>query len=214
MGPVENLILNILTRASDIFVNFSDNLFGGKIEFNEKMNQFIESVKSIDWFSNCGKNYTKKLFYNYCLETEKKSIKKLNYLRNYKGFVTLENLNIQADRRLDSYLTKYHKKEHDWTWNKLIGVINKQFTNNFINIDNDFSNKFYTKKNNYIYRIFRNILCELFFVEHIPNLPIFYNNVFEVFIDGHVIIGWEGKFNWNDFNEKPIDPTDSKLIIF
>jgi hypothetical protein len=214
MEPVENSILNILTRVDDVLGNFFDNLLGGKIEFNKKMNQFIESVKTIDWFSNCGKNYTKNIFYNYYLEGEEKSIKKLNYIRDYKGFVTLGNLLIQADRRLGSYLTKHHKKEHDWTWNKLADVINKQFANNFINIDNYFSNKFNTKKNNFIYRIFRNTLFELFFVDHIPNLPIFYDNIFEIFIDGHIIIGWEGKFNWNDFNEKPIEPIDGKLVIF
>jgi hypothetical protein len=214
MGSVENSILNILTRADDVFGNFLDNLLGGKIEFNEKMNQFTESVKTIDWFSNCGKNYTKKIFYDYCLETEEKTIKKLNYIRDYKGFVTLGNLLIQADGRFGSYLTKHHKKEHDRTWNKLADVINKQYANNFINIDNYFSDKFNTKKNNIIYRIFRNTLFELFFVNHIPNLPIFYNNIFDIFIDGHTIIGWEGKFNWNDFNEKPIEPIDGKLVIF
>jgi hypothetical protein len=214
MGSVENSILNILTRADDVFGNFFDNLLGGKIEFNEEMNQLAESVKTIAWFSNCGKNYTKKIFYNYYLEAEEKSIKKLNYKRDYKGFVTLGNLLIQADRRLGSYLAKHHKKEHDRTWNKLADVINKQFANDFINIDDRFSSKFKTTGNNFIYRIFRNTLVELFFADHIPSLPIFYNNIFEIFIDGHIIIGWEGKFNWNDFNEKPIEPVDGELIIF
>jgi len=40
-----------------------DNLFGEKIVFTDEMNQFIETVKEIEWFKNCGKIYQKELFY-------------------------------------------------------------------------------------------------------------------------------------------------------
>ena len=197
-----------------------DNVFGRKILFTDEMNQFIETVKEIEWFHNCGKLYQKKLFYNYEMENKKNVSKKLNYIRNYKGFITLENFFITVDRRIINYLTENEKSYH-WTWNKLADVINKRYMNNsneinFIEIDNNYSKQFNLKKNKrIIYQIFRNTLFELFFMNYIQNLPLFYTNIFEIYKGGHIIIGWEGNEIEKDlWSKEMIKTTDGKIIIY
>jgi hypothetical protein len=128
-----------------------DNMLGRKIVFTDEMNKFIEIVGNIEWFNNCGNIYTKKLFYNYDLENTKNISKKLNYIRDYKEFVTLENLFIMADRRLANYLKKNDERDFNWTWNKLADIINKRFMDNakeinFMEIDNNYNIKFNVKK--------------------------------------------------------------------
>ena len=200
-----------------------DNIFGRKIEFNDKMNELIETVKGINWFSNCGKVYTKDLYFNYKLENENNTLKKLNQKRNYKEFVILENLFIAADRRKDLFLYRHHYKEHQYTYNKLMDRINKRFMNNineinFVEIDSNYWNKFNInnrKKYTSIYGIFRITLAELFFDSYISNIPIFYNHIFEIYKDGHIVVGWEGKAIEKElWNEEPIKQTDGKIIIY
>ena len=196
-----------------------DNLFGKKIIFTNEMNQFIEKVKEIEWFNNCGKIYQKKLFYNDELENIKNASKKLNYIKNHKEFVILENIFITADRRITNYLKENNEKEYNWTWNKLADVINKRFMDNsseidFMKIENNYCIKFNVKNNRMIYKIFRSILVELFFIKYIPNLPLFYNAIFEIYKDGHIIIEWEGKqIEAELWSKEPVKKTDGKIII-
>jgi hypothetical protein len=201
-------------------MNFLDNLFGKKIIFNNEINKFINCNKKIEWFNNCGKIYQKKIFYNYELENKKNVSKKLNYIKNYKEFVILENLFIVADSRINNYLRENSKKDFNWTFNKLADVVNKRFMDNsneinFMKIDDYYSKTFNTKNKRTIYKIFRSYLFELFFIEYIPNIPIFYKNIYEIYKDGHIIIGWEGKGIEKElWSKEIIKTTDGKLIIY
>ena len=196
-----------------------DNLFRKKIIFTDEMNQFIETVKEIEWFNNCGKVYQKKLFYNYELENIENASKKLNYVKNYKEFFILENLYITADRRITNFLRENNEKEYNWTWNKLADVVNKRFMNNsseidFMEIENNYCIKFNVKNNKMIYKVFRSTLFELFFKNYMPNLPLLYDTIFEIYKDGHIIIGWEGKQIEADlWSKEPIKKTDGKIKI-
>jgi hypothetical protein len=52
-------------------------------------------------------------------------------------------------------------------------------------------------------------------MKYAPNMPIFYNNVFEIYKDGHIIIGWEGKEIEKDiWSTEAIKITDGKIIIY
>ena len=197
-----------------------DNLIGKKIVFSDEMNEFIGTTRKIEWFNNCGDTYAKKLFYKYDLENKNNVSKKLSCIRNYKEFITLENLFIVADRRIANYIRENSEKDYNWTWNKLADNINKRFMNNaneinFIEIDNNYSVRFNVKNKRIIYRIFRSILFELFFMKFIPTIPIFYNNIFEIYKDGHIMIGWEGKeIEKKIWSVETIKTTDGKMIIY
>ena len=200
-----------------------DLLFGKKIIFNEKMFDFIELVKQIDWFSNCGALLDKYLCYEYIIIKDKeKAVKQLNSERNYKNFTSLTNLLIEANRRLGHYLDKYYEKEAQWTWNNLADSINNKFMNNsnelnFIEIDERFSIEFNVKNKRWIYQIFLATMVELYFIDYIPNIPAFYTKIFEIFKNGHIITGWEGKFASHEttiFLTTPIEAKDGKLLIF
>jgi hypothetical protein len=197
-----------------------DNLLGRKIVFTDEMNNFTEIVKKIEWFNNCGNIYTKKLFYDYDLENQDNVSKKLNYVKDYREFVTPENLFMMADRRTANYQRKNAERDYNWTWNKLADVINKRFMNNtkeinLAEIDNNYSIRFNVKNKRILYKIFRSCLVELFFMKCTPNMPIFYNNIFEIYKDGHIIIGWEGKAIEKDiWTAEAIKTTDGRIIIY
>ncbi|MDR2926131.1 MAG: hypothetical protein LBU76_09350 [Azoarcus sp.] len=213
-------IFRILYKIIRGIMGVLDNLLGRKIVFSDEMNEFIEMFKKIELFNNCGKSYSKKIFYNYELENEKNVSKKLNYIRNYKEFVTLENLFITVDRRIGNYQKENDERDFQWTWNKFADIVNKRFMNNtneinFIKIDNNYSVRFNVKNKRNIYKIFRSNLIELFFKNYTPNMPIFYNNILEIYKNGHIIVGWEGKTIENDiWSKEGIKSTEGKLIIY
>ena len=197
-----------------------DNVLGRKIEFSKEMKKIIEDFKGIEFFKNCGKLYNKKLFYDYRVENGCNIKKQLNRKTNYKEFVILENLFIVASRRLENYLNNNSKKDHEWTYNKLADTINKRFSKNtseinFPEIDKNYCNKFLVRNTRIIYQLFRNILFELYFIEYIPKVPIFYNHIFELYKEGHIIIGWEGKSIEKEiWSQESIKQSDGKIIIY
>ena len=211
----ELLIINIKMGILNL-------LFGKKILFNEKMLDFIEVVKQIDWFSNCGALFDDCLYYKYVIIKDKNvAVKQLNRDRNYKDFTSLTNLIIEANRRIGRYLDKYYERESQWTWNNLVDFINNKYMNNsielnFINIDKKFSQDFNVKDKRWIYQIFRATMIELYFVDYIPEIPTFYTKIFKIFQDGHIITGWEGKFPSHEATSLtiPIDVEDGKLLIW
>ncbi|MDR2914078.1 MAG: hypothetical protein LBV74_04495 [Tannerella sp.] len=199
-----------------------DLLFGKKIVFNKKMLDFIEIVKHIDWFSNCGVLFDERLYYKYVMVKNKEdAIKQLRRERNCKNFTSLTNLIIEANRRIGHFLDKYYEKESQWTWNKLIDSINKKFMNdsielNFIEIDERFSREFNIENKRWIYRIFRGVMIELYFIDYIPDVPTFYMKIFEIFQEGHIVTGWNGKFPLHDTTSliTPIEIEDGELLIW
>ena len=186
------------------------------------MIEFIELTKQIDWFSNCGRPYDISLYYKYITINEKDdAIKQLKKERNLKGFTSLTNLLIEANRRLGLYLDKYAKKEAQYTFNSLADTINKRFMNNshevdFMKIDKHFSQEFSTENKRWVYRIFRSTMTELYFLDYLPNIPTFYTKIFQIFQDSHVVTGWEGKFPSHEttFLNTPILSADGKVFIY
>jgi hypothetical protein len=201
---------------------FLDLLFGKKIIFNAKMLELIEQIKSIDWFCNCGKLYNEHLYYEYIVVGNKiDAVKQLKKERNYRDFTSLTNLTIEANRRLGHFLDQYHEKDAQWTWNNLVDSINKRFMNNsnefdFESVDRHFSQEFNIENKQWIYRIFRSTMIELYFLGYIPDIPTFYTKIFKIFQDGHVITGWDGKFPSHEtsFSTNPIKTEDGKLLIW
>jgi hypothetical protein len=198
-------------------------LFSKKIVLNDTIENFIWSYKNINWFNNCGKKYDEKLYFQYVsLEDMKTTSKRLNQTVNSKGFTFLEKLLEEADGRLDWYLYNNHKKENQITQNNLKDFIKKRFNKktaeiNFNITENKYIDMFSIKENryNWFYWIFGGVIMEMYFLEYIPNIPTFYTKIFKILQDGHMIIGWEGKFSSQDLClETPITEKDGKLIIY
>lgn len=193
------------------------------IEFNEKMNSFVENFKNNDWFVNCGNKYNAFSYYEIHQEFHKlKAQERLNQKRNSKNFTSLDNLIIESSRRLHLYLQTYHPEENQVTWNKVAKSINKKFYNKKEIIDFELLSKQLENKCDlvgdlYMYRLFHGTLMELYFSEYLKDIPLFFVNIFDIYKNGHLIIGWEGKFLSQEKHPNiftPIEKTSGKIIIF
>lgn len=84
-----------------------DNLLRKKTPFNEEMEQAIEKFKRIDWFVNCGQLYQNEEYFYYIQEKNVMKVSKmLDRVTNYKNFVCLRNLFIEASYREENYILK------------------------------------------------------------------------------------------------------------
>jgi hypothetical protein len=198
--------------------------YKNKIELNEKIEEFIQCVKKIDWFANCGKKYEEKLYFDYVIEENvNEASKHLNQQTNSKGIVILERLLGEADSRLNWYLYNHYRKEHSVIASgKLIQLVNKRFADDLkiIDLNNQFlvlSEMFNIKYRDYnwLQWIFNGTVFELYFLVNITNIPVFYTKIFKVFQDGHVLTGWNGKFPpQNLCLETQIENKDVKMLIY
>lgn len=203
-------------------MGFIDNLFGKKIILTPEMEIMAEKMIENDWFRNCGKTSDfntkfKTEFVNSIDEVEKK----LSYKRDVKGFVTLDNLFIEAGRRNQLFLSLNHKNQYGSTWNKLTDVIVKEYISNykfdFDRIQEKFNSKIGFQTDLYIRGLFIDILSEIYFKSIIENYPTFFTDVIDVYLKGNVIIGWLGKFGSHNVQVKeifPIFPNEGVLNIW
>lgn len=116
----------------------------------------------------------------------------------------------------------HYKKEHNIIVNgKLINLINKRFTDDLKKIDLSKQSLVFNEMfdinygYDWIQWIFNRVIFEIYFLEHIPTIPVFYTKIFKIFQDGHVLIGWNGKFPPEYLClQTPITYEDGNLIIF
>lgn len=190
-------------------MGFFDSLFGKKIVVTPEMKIMADSLIENDWFINCGlqSDYNTKFkveIANNISEVEKK----LAYKRDVKGFVTLDNLLIEAGRRSQLFLSLHHKNEMQHTWNKLTDVIVKEYISNqkfdFDKIQNNFNSLMGTQTDLYLRRVFINILKEIYFRDYIEGYPTFLSDVADIYLKGNAIIGWIGKFGSHEVQVKEI----------
>ncbi|RKO68397.1 hypothetical protein D7322_27350 [Sphingobacterium puteale] len=180
-------------------MGFFDSLFGKKIVFTPEMKIMAESLIENDWFRNCGQQSDYDTKFNVEIAHGISEVeKKLAYKRDVKGFVTLDNLLIEAGRRSQLFLSLHHKNEMQYTWNRLTDVIIKEYISNqkfdFDKIQNNFNTLLGTQTDLYLRGVFINILKEIYFNSFIEGYPTFLSEVVDVYLKGNVIVGWIGKF--------------------
>ncbi|TDK21484.1 hypothetical protein E2F46_14690 [Luteimonas aestuarii] len=203
-------------------MGFLDNLFGKKIILTPEMEIMAEKMIENDWLRNCGKTSDfetkfKTEFANSIDEVEKK----LAYKRDVKGFVTLDNLFIEAGRRNQLFLSLNHKNQYGSAWNKATDVIIKEYISNykfdFNKIQETFNSKIGVQTDLYLRTIFVETLREMYFRGIVENYPTFFTDVIDVYLKGNVIIGWLGKFGSHNVQVKeifPIFPNEGVLNIW
>jgi hypothetical protein len=186
-------------------------LFGKKINLQTEMKITAEKFINADWFKNCGNEPALNVKYKMeKVQTLDEVEKKLAYKKDVKGFVTLDNLFIEAGRRSQLFLSLYHKNEIERTWNKLTDLIVKTYIAthrfDFNAIEERFNSRYGIETNLYIRRIFIETLREIYFKNLIENYPTFFVDASDVYLSGNVIIGWLGKFASHNAQVKEIFP--------
>ena len=68
-------------------------------------------------------------------------------------------------------------------------------------------------------RMAQYLLVEQYFFERFPQFPLFFSRIIDIYKDGHIVLGWNGRFashetNLENENGVPILPTDGSLIIW
>lgn len=211
-------------------MDFIHNLFGKKINFNDKMERAIDQFKHIDWFANCGDLYNQECYYEFLQEDDLLKIsKQLGVSTNYKNFVCLRNLFIEGRDREKNYImrTTSSVNEGRKTMMRVLDAIDRRFFEKKQEINFDcISDKFLScyqlgvpGNSLEIRRLFRNLLFELYFAEDDENMPLFFSKIIDIYMNGHIIVGWSGKFRTHEIDLAKssivsINPFEGKLILF
>ena len=203
--------------------NSFDKFFG----LNADVRSFIEYIKDIDWFKNCGNIYSETLEYDYFIDENIETVKK-NLIRsnNYAGIVTVGNLFEEGIHRIYCFfynskminLSLENMEKNSWNnlTNKIIEIL-KEKENVLKIIDGKYYNKFGIKNNisSNIFQLIYSTMIENYCKKIFPNIPTFFEKINKIYIDGHVITGWKGKFPSPYLDvDKPIDNKKGKLIIW
>ena len=156
---------------------FFSRLFN-KIELTSEMKLMAESLIDNKWFRNCGKVNNFNIPFNYQFASEIDEVEKqLSYRNDIKGFVTLENLFIEAGFRGQIFLSLHNKKEHN-SWNKVTDLIVKNYIKNkkfdFSKIEFLYFDSVYNiNVNLFLKEVFITTLREVYFQSKIENYPFF-----------------------------------------
>lgn len=205
--------------------------FKRKIIFTEEMKQTLQSFDKISWFSCCGVPYEKSSYYLYIQEKSPERVEKiLRHTMNYSGTVCLVNLFKEGARRADTFILQTAGRrfyqdvfipcvEGSWNayekrvakgWGMDLNLAEKRFLQSY-GFDNTMEL--------HLCRILQNLLIEQYFLESFPQFPLFFSRIIDIYKDGHIVIGWKGKFATHEVDLKsengtPISPTDGSLIIW
>ena len=202
------------------------NDFDKFIGLNDDFDNFIELISKIDWFINCGNNYSKELEYNYQLEENVDIVKKnITRSNNYAGLITIENLFEEATHRTYCFLRNNNKinlslenlKLNSWCNLRDKIVVKLKKTEIIKTINNEYYRKFEFKKpvGGFAFKLSESAIMEKYCKRIFPEIPTFYEKIIQVYMDGHTITGWSGKFpSPYLFIDKPIDNKKGKLIIW
>ena len=200
---------------------FFSKLFN-KIELTSEMKLMAESLIDNKWFRNCGKVNNFNIPFNYQFASEIDEVEKqLSYRNDIKGFVTLENLFIEAGFRGQIFLSLHNKKEHN-SWNRVTDLIVKNYIKNkkfdFSKIESLYFDSVYNVNVNLLLKeVFITTLREIYFQEKIENYPFFFTKIIDVYLTVNIITGWKGKFNNHNQQIKeiaPISPEEGFLTIW
>lgn len=228
-GEKNGDITPLLTSIT--YLHLEEMLFKKKIVFTEGMNETLCSFDEIPWFSCCGVPYDKPSYYPYLQEKDPKRAEKLLlHTKNYSGTVCLTNLFKEGICRADTFILqtagwKFYQNEFmpcveaSWrTYEKRalkangldLNSVEKRFLRDY---------GFPDSIDLQLCRMVQYLLVEQYFLERFPQFPLFFSRIIDIYKDGHIVLGWSGRFashetNLENENGVPILPTDGSLIIW
>lgn len=196
--------------------------------FTEEMEYYIDIFRNINWFFNCSEELNDdSIYFDYIQENNIEKVKeKINQHLNSRGNVCLRNFFIEGEFRQETFLmraTSINEGRKDII--RIIDLINKRFLHkkqeiDFEKIENRFKYKYNIESGSLeIYRYFKALLVETYFLTQYKTFPILFNRLLNIYKNGHVIIGWKGKFISHNINIekspiKSIEKNEGKVILF
>lgn len=196
--------------------NFIYDYLFKKIEFDEIMINCIDEIQSIQWGENVGKPL-KNIECKYKILQITNDNDALNYLKyedNYKDIVCLENLLNEGNNRTTRYLSNYKRREYDGEWNRVTDKANKII--DFKKIENKellFNKRYNSSVNLYLSRFIYQYLHCLYFKRYDKNIPSFGLDIFDIYRNGHLILGWKGSFP-SPSPAREIMPEEGILLVW
>ena len=203
------------------------NNFDDFSNFTYDFEQFIENISKIDWFKNCGTNYNVKLYYNFVLDNNIEIVRKnLNRENNYKGIITVENLFQEGAHRIYSYFKNNNKinmsveniEKNSWKNlmdKTIVEIKKKEIVLKTINEKLFLKLEINKPINTFVFNLLKYTMMEIYCKKYFFEIPEFFEKIFKIYEDGHLITGWKGKFpSPYLFVEKLIDNKKGELIIW
>ena len=175
-------------------------LFKKKIVFTEGMNETLCSFDEIPWFSCCGVSYDKPSYYPYLQEKDP------NFILQTAGWKFYQNEFMPC---VEASWRTYEKRA-----SKANGLDLNSAEKRFLR-DCSFPDSIDLQ----LCRMVQYLLVEQYFLERFPQFPLFFSRIIDIYKDGHIVLGWNGRFashetNLENENGTPILPTDGSLIIW
>jgi len=147
--------------------------------------ELLDQIKKIDWFSNCGNE----IFVHSQYKIQK--FKSIEEVKKSINSIAWENTTLNASNNLSSYLDSINSREAT-NWNKTIENIKNELL--FLeDVAQIFSNKYDFDIIDDLKWNFLMILTE----NHLKNIerkvPLFFNNLLEIYKAGNLPCGYKGK---------------------
>lgn len=206
-------------------------LFRKKVVLTEEMNRILKSLDEISWFSCCGLSYDRPSYYPYFQEKDPKRVEKLLMCtKNYSSTVCLSNLFKEGICRADTFILqtagwKFYQNEFlpcvEASWRAYEKRVAKAYGLDLSSVERSFLHDcgFHDTIELQLCRMLQYLLVEQYFLEKFPQFPVFFNKIIDIYENGHIVIGWKGKFATHEVdlengNGTPILPIDGSLIIW
>lgn len=189
------------------------NIFHKKVEWNNSIEQLLSKMQDVDWGANVGEISSEDLQIGYAWKSiNRKEAETIGKKRSLGMFTNSYDLINEATARLNVFIYKHHPKEHQKTWSEVVSKVRKEFKsrNLFLN-PIQIGNLDFPSLNLVLF--FELAILELYFV-YLNEIPVFSSDVISVFIAGKLIMGWEGRLEYNKFLSTPINKKEGTLLVF
>lgn len=188
-----------------------------KVKLNHKMEQFVDEISNMNWFSNVGNVFISDTnYYNTISVERKEALKVIHYKPNTNKVICLQNLIGEAMRRSLSYLYNNRKDDHKHTWNKLAKK-NREIIDfsKINNIANEFTKDNDLEDDLCLQQVILYHMNELYFQELDINYPTFFMDVFDIYRKGNIMVGWKGKLPpESDFLDTKIHKDNGSVLVW
>ena len=156
------------------------------MEINKEV---VDRIKKIKWFKNCGKKLEIPLVYDVSYA------KDINSVIKHISSPRWENIGLEEENKLTSYLFKNHPDKYHQVWNCIIkdikGTILTDIKDNVISIANEFN----LDEEAIITQIEWDILGIIMAYTYCDYMePTFYKEILKIYENGNIPCGWKGTY--------------------
>ncbi|RUT70567.1 hypothetical protein D0817_08815 [Flavobacterium cupreum] len=169
---------------------------------------FFEKVNTIDWFFNCGKEFS---ISNFPIKI--KFLTSLDEMQENISSQNWEDFTLEAKNRLTVFLHRNNQNDYQ-DWNKIAEIVKKN-----LKPTEEIAEKF-IEKNKLNKSIVDDVLwnihgaaMENHYFSMNKKIPVFFKYLLEIYSAGNIPCGLIGEFK-EDFDGKQIDFSDYTLLVY